>query len=63
VRRFRLGNVLLSIDVTHPLVRHEIVNALDLFQQSFGDNKSTHIVVRPFVRSLVRGRRESVGFR
>ncbi|CAF0734256.1 unnamed protein product [Adineta steineri] len=47
------GNVVISLNVSHPLVRYEILTALDLLQQSFNEVKSAYIVI-DFSHILVR---------
>ncbi|CAF2782888.1 unnamed protein product [Rotaria sp. Silwood2] len=36
------GNVIISLNVTHPLVRYEILTVLDLLQQSFNETKNSY---------------------
>jgi hypothetical protein len=43
------GNVIVSLNVNHPLVRYEILTALDLLQQTFNEIKSAYIVVCFFI--------------
>lgn len=42
---FSKGNVVMSLNVNHPLVRYEILQAFDLLQQTFNEVKSAYIVV------------------
>ncbi|CAF1407502.1 unnamed protein product [Adineta ricciae] len=39
------GTVIISLNVTHPLVRYELLTALDLLQQTFNEVKSAYIVI------------------
>ncbi|UJR38516.1 hypothetical protein I4U23_031182 [Adineta vaga] len=47
------GTVIISLNITHPLVRYELLTALDLLQQSFNEIKSAYIVV-DFSQILIR---------
>ncbi|CAF1409095.1 unnamed protein product [Adineta ricciae] len=39
------GTVIISLNITHPLVRYELLTALDLLQQTFNEVKSAYIVI------------------